>query len=635
MLVELRIHNLLLIESAHIELSGGLNAFTGETGAGKSLLVDALGFLLGARGDAGMVRAGAAQAEVSARFMIADATLAEAIGQDLGIVFDDQERGQGSGVNGRGEGLGVRGQNSDGGKGPAELVVSRTIPREGRARAHANGRPIALAALKELGERLVDIHGQHENQSLLRPQTRLEILDRYAGAVSERAALRRAHTDALAAARALVELRRAVRDRQGREDATRFNLKELDDARLDDLDPARLDDEMRLLKGAEKIRAAAQAAKAALDGDDGESAALLLARAVKGLASLHDSASEVADLAARMESLLAETREIAREAGDLSEKARSDPERLSDLEDSRDRLRRLERKHGRDLAGLRALHVRLRAELSDLQESDARSAEREAALESAVDALKAAARKLTSKRASGARQLEKLVNKELAGLGLKGAVLKIELTCWERTRPAPGPSVPSSSSEPLQNEDRDSNSENADDEAHQLLPPEIHASGAESMEILFSANPELSIRPLKECASGGEISRVMLALKGVLARTGGADRLPVVVFDEVDSGVGGRLGAVLGRKLAELARVRQVLCVTHQPQVAAFAERQMKVEKTRHGQHTTVSVEWVDGARRVDELALMLRGEAASDRTRAEAQAMLKEARGSASIHTK
>jgi DNA repair protein RecN (Recombination protein N) len=164
-------------------------------------------------------------------------------------------------------------------------------------------------------------------------------------------------------------------------------------------------------------------------------------------------------------------------------------------------------------------------------------------------------------------------------------------------------------------------------DARAFLPAGIRASGAESVEICFSANPELEARPLKECASGGEISRVMLALKGVLARVSGADRLPVVIFDEIDAGVGGRLGAVMGKKLGELAKVRQVLCVTHQPQIAAFASRQLKVEKLRKDGISVVCVEPVEGDRRVDELALMLRGSEASAHTRAEAAAMLKEAR--------
>jgi DNA repair protein RecN (Recombination protein N) len=355
----------------------------------------------------------------------------------------------------------------------------------------------------------------------------------------------------------------------------------------------------------------------ALDGDEGESATTLLARAAKGLAALGDSGVEVAALSTRLEALLAEARELSREAAELAEKARSDPERLADLEDARDRLRTLERKHGRDLDGLRNLQVKLSGELSDLQELDVRTGEREAALEAAVKTLRSAAQKLSAKRAAAARNLEKLVNKELTGLGLKGATLQIALT----------PHTDSSSkvADAIAGESADAE---ADSEAQRLMPAGLRAAGAETMEILFSANPELERRPLKECASGGEISRVMLALKGVLARAGGADRLPVVVFDEVDSGVGGRLGAVLGKKLGDLARVRQVLCVTHQPQLAVYAQRQMKVEKQRSGSSTLVKVECVEGDKRIDELAMMLRGAGASAHTRAEAAAMLKEAQG-------
>jgi DNA repair protein RecN (Recombination protein N) len=594
MLAELRIENLLLIAGVHIEFEPGLNALTGETGAGKSLLVDALNFLLGARGDPGMVRIGAAQAEVSARFDIADAELVESLAQDLGIVFDDMPPAGSKAAKGA----------------VAELVVSRAIPRTGRGRAHANGRPIALPALKELGERLLDIHGQHENQSLLRPATRMEILDRFAGASSERADVRRLFGEAVSAAQTLAQLRQAARDRQGREDMLRFQLKELDEARLEGLEPAAMEGEVRLLRGAEKIREAADIASGALDGEDSESAATLVARAVKQFHALGDAGPDAARLNERLEALLAEVRDVAADAVALAEHARSDPERLADLEERRNRLRVLERKHGRGLEELKALRHSLAGELADLEQIDIRTEQREAELAKAVAALRSACDKLTKKRKAAARDLEKRVNAELSDLGLKGSRLQVALPPNEsELPPAEAPA-------------------NGEVDSRSLLPAALKASGAEGVEILFSANPELEARPLKDCASGGEISRVMLALKGVLARVSGADRLPVVVFDEVDAGVGGRLGAVMGKKLNELAKVRQVICVTHQPQIAAFATRQLKVEKTRQDGTTVVSVECVEGEHRVDELALMLRGADASAHTRAEASAMLKEARG-------
>jgi DNA repair protein RecN (Recombination protein N) len=587
MLAELHIENLLLIASAKAEFSGGLNAFTGETGAGKSLLVDALMFLLGARGDAGMVRLGAAQAEVSARFILSDPELITSFSDDLGIVFEETSAADRN----------------------AELVLSRSLPRAGRPRAHANGRPIALAALRELGDRLLDIHGQHENQSLLRRATRLEILDRFAAANADREAVRACYLDAVSAAQTLAELRRAARERQGREDMMRFQLKELSDARLDELQPETLEGEVRLLRGAQRIRAAAQEVSAALDGDDDGTAAAWVARACRSVSALGNAGPDVESLSTRLENLLEELRDTARDAAELSEKARSDPERLADLEDRRDRLRTLERKHGRDLAGLRELHQKLRADLSDLEQIDARTEQREQELAKAVEALRAACEKLSRKRKAAARDLEKRVNRELADLELKAAELKIVLEPHSATAAA-----------------ADEQAETATEEARKLLPPQFKPTGAESMELLFSANPELPPRPLQECASGGEISRVMLALKGVLARVAGADRLPVVVFDEIDTGVGGRLGAVLGKKLRDLSGVRQVICVTHQPQIAAFAQRQLKVTKKQAGGATTVRIECLEADRRVEELALMLRGSAASAHTREEAEAMLREA---------
>jgi DNA repair protein RecN (Recombination protein N) len=598
MLAELHIRNLLLIAEVNIEFAPGLSVLTGETGAGKTLLLDALDFLLGARGDPSLVRAGAEQAEVSARFLIADPELAVSLANDFGIAFGSPE--------------------APIARSPEhpiqELVLARAMPREGRARAYANGRPIALPALRDLSERLLDVHGQNENQSLLRPATRLEILDRFAGAVAERAEVRRLHAAALAAAHGLAELRRAARERQGREDMLRFQMRELQDAQLDDLAPDAVEGEVRLLRDAEKIRAAAQSAAAALDNEDGESAASLLARAVKSFSALGDAGPDTAALRERLDSLLAETRDAAASATALAEKARSDPERLAALEERRNRLRTLERKYGRDLAGLRELREKLAADLTALEQIEVHTEQCETDLAKAIAALRDACAKLTRKRKAAARDLEKRVNAELAELGLKGAKLQVALVplsilVREQGGGGPTPSL--------------------DDDAAALVPAELKATGAEAAEILFSANADIPARPLKECASGGEISRVMLALKTVLARVSGADRLPVVVFDEVDAGVGGRLGGILGRKLSGLARVRQVLCVTHLPQMAVFAQRQFRVHKAQSGGAAAITVAPVENGQRVEELAVMLRGASASAHTRAEAAAMLREAQES------
>jgi DNA repair protein RecN (Recombination protein N) len=588
MLAELRIENLVLIERVHLELCSGFNAFTGETGAGKSLLVDALNLLFGARGDADLVRPGAEAAEVSARFLLSDPEIVHALKENLGVAFEEPEGKRGAHV--------------------WELVVSRQLPRSGRARAHANGRPLALPALKSLGEHLLDIHGQHENQSLLRPAARLEILDRFAEAWDAREAVRTAHARAGETARALAEVRRAARERTGREELLRFQLRELDDAQLEGLDPEALEGELKLLRGGARIRDAFAQAAELLDGEDSASAAGLCARGLKGLETLGDVGPGAAKLVQRLDSLLAEARDLAAELTGLAEKARSDPERLTELEERRARLKSLERKYARDLAGLRAFHEQLQRDAEGLQNVETRTRACEGALEAACLDLKAAAAKLTRMRRAAARELEKAVAVELAELGLKGAALKVAL---EPHAKAAVPAAP----------------EDVESEAARLVPAEFHATGAEYAELLFSANPDLPPKPLAECASGGELSRVMLALKGILARHNGADRLPVVVFDEVDQGVGGRMGAVLGLKLAALAKIRQVLIVTHQPQIAVYAEAQFTVEKRRVGEHTQVGAKLLDETGRVAELAQMLRGAAASEHTRAEAKEMLRAAR--------
>ncbi|MEI6231733.1 MAG: DNA repair protein RecN [Planctomycetota bacterium] len=595
MLSELRIENLLLISNARIEFNSGFNAFTGETGAGKSLMLDAIEFLLGARGDASMIRAGAEQAEVSACFILKDKDLVAAFTRDLGLVFEDD------------------------GSGFSELVLSRTIPKTGRSRAYANGRPIALPALKELGERLLDIHGQNENQSLLRAPARLDILDRFSEAESEREAVKQAHRAAMDAAKRLASLRRAARDRQGRQDLARFQLHELEDARLDDFDPAELEGELKLLRGAEKIREAALATCALLDGEDGDGAAQFLSRALKALGAAGDAGPDAAELCERIESMLDDVRDASHDANSLADKARSDPERLGELEDVFAKWKTLQRKHGRTFAELTAFRDILRAELSGLDQLESNTEAGEKALTAAIETLKTTCGALSRKRKFGARQLEKKVNTELRGMGLNHATLGIELSSNEIAATPATPEKKDAFTTPLSDEDDDPSAE-------ALIPAHLKSSGAEGAEIMFTANPDLPPKPLRESASGGEIARVMLALKGVLARAGGADRLPVVVFDEVDSGVGGRLGAMLGKKLRDLATVRQVICVTHQPQLAVCAQSQFKVSKSQSGKTTTVVVSLLQGDARIDEIALMLRGSEASSHTREEAAAMLKAA---------
>lgn len=595
MLSELRIENLLLIAHAEVDFDPGFNAFTGETGAGKSLLLDAIEFLLGARGDPEMIRHGAVQAEVSARFILYDKELAASFTRDLGVPFEEAPRDAGR-----------------------ELVLSRAIPRTGRARAHANGRPIALPALRQLGERLLDIHGQNENQSLLRAQTRLEILDRFSNAEAEREAVREAHGAAIESAKQLSALRKAARDRQGRQDLMRFQLDELKAARLDEFEPAELEGKVKLLRNAEKCREAALNAAALLDGDDSDGAAQLLARAMKALAAAGDAGPDAAALQSRIDELLESARDVSHEAAALAEQATSDPELLAELEDALSRIKTLQRKHGRTHAELKIQRDKLKEELAGLDQLDTRAEKCENELSSAIHKLQDHCAALTRKRKSGAKQLEKKVNTELHGLGMNHASLQILLT--------PHSSEPRASQEPRAPVSGQFDEEPDDIEAAQLLPPNLKSTGAESAEILFTANPDLPPKPLRECASGGEIARVMLALKGVLARAGGADRLPVVVFDEVDSGIGGRLGAVIGKKLRDLAAVRQVISVTHQPQLAACAQRQFKVSKTQSAKNTLVSVEKLEGPKRIDEIATMLRGAEASAHTREEAAAMLKAA---------
>lgn len=548
MIVELRVRDLVTIADVVLQLGPGLNVLTGETGAGKSMLVDAVALLLGERGDSTLVRPGAGRAIIEGAFELEDTPLRRRI-EALGLDLDDDR-----------------------------VVVRREVGADGRSRAWVNGSPTTIGVLGRLGNVLVDLHGQHETQSLLQPSAQRDILDAWASASAERVALAEAHA-ALAAVRTeeaeLTSRRDEVRRRA---DWLRHVVQEIDQARLVPGEDDTLDAEARRLNHAETLAEQARKFAELLDGEDG-GALPALGRAARVLGALEKIDPALAAWRELLDGATASLGELAHEAETYAAGLQDDPERLREIESRRDLIYRLKQKHGATLEAVLTVRQQAGAELDLLDTADLDLRQLSARRVAAEGACQAAAAALTARREDAAGRMGRAVTKLLPGLGLAGGKLTVELTALGR----------------------------------------IEATGQESVTFLVRLNAGMDARPLARAASGGELSRIMLALKVVLARH---DAVPTLVFDEVDQGIGGEVGAQVGMALAEVAARRQVLVITHLPQIAARAERHLVVAKAAKQGVATSDVAVIHGEDRITELARML-GDADAGTARRHAAALL------------
>ncbi len=556
MLTELRIRNLAIIDAVTLPLAPGFNVLTGETGAGKSIIVGALGLLIGERASSDLVRTGADKATVEGIFDL------EGNGDVLAMLDE-------------------RGIECDG-----TLVLKREVPPAagGRARAWMNGSPVTAGVLATVGRALVNVHGQHEAQALLEPEAQRRILDAFGDAADEVAAVERAHGQ-VAEARAAVSSLAARRDEATkRADWLAHVEKEIGDAALREGEDERLDEEASRLTHAGELQALIGEVTTALDGGD-EAGLGALAHLQKPLAALQRIDASTGRLQSLYDAAWYAFEELVREARAYEEGIEIDPARLDEVERRRDLIFRLSKKYGGSIAAVIAAGREARAELDlidtaglDLRALDARVAEAEATLA-------AAAARLTAKRKSAAAALAKSVEKRLPDLGMPDGRLIVQLT------PRPEPA----------------------------------ATGAEDVEFLVALNVGHEARALARVASGGELARVMLALKTILARL---DGVPTLIFDEVDAGIGGRTGLMVGDAMRDVAGHHQVFAITHLPQIAARAHHHIVVRKGAKGGVTTSDVALVDGDGRVDEIARMLGGDAESATSREHAKELLAAATG-------
>jgi DNA repair protein RecN (Recombination protein N) len=547
-IAELRVRDLATIADVTLPLGPGLNVLTGETGAGKSMLVDALALLLGERADSSSVRRGPGRAVVEGAFEGLDPKARREI-DALGLDLDD-----------------------------GRLVIRREISTEGRSRAWVNGSPTTAGVLAQLGALLVDLHGQHETQSLLHAEAQRDILDAFGQADADRVAVAEAYS-ALANLRSQEAELAARRDEvRRRADYLRHVVEEIDRAKLRAGEDSALELEARRLSQAGALVEHARRVAEALDGDEG--AALRgVAAADRALGALEKADPSVAVWRELLDAAYANLGELARLAGDYAETIQEDPVRLAEVERRRDIIFRLTQKHGESIEAVLEARRAAGQELDLLDTADTDLRALGARRVAAEAALTAAAAALSAKRRQAADQLGRAVSRLLPELGIPGGKLGVDLT-------------------PL---------------------GEASSQGQESVGFTVRLNLGLDPKPLAKVASGGELSRLMLALKVVLVRH---DAIPTLVFDEVDQGIGGEVGAQVGDALAQVASRRQVLVITHLPQIAARADHHLVVAKATRGGIATSEVTPIHGEDRIGELARMM-GDAEGREARKHAQALL------------
>ncbi|HEY3012543.1 MAG TPA: DNA repair protein RecN [Gemmatimonadales bacterium] len=552
MITELRVRDLATIADVTLQLGPGLNVLTGETGAGKSMLVDALALLLGERAASGSVRPGASKLVVEGAFEGIDGATRARI-EELGLDVED-----------------------------GRVVVRREVSAEGRSRAWVNGSPTTASVLAELGALLVDLHGQHETQSLLHAEAQRDILDAFAHAEPERSAVAATHA-AVAALRGEESSLAARRDEiRRRADYLRHVVEEISDAKLKPGEDEALQVEARRLSQAGALVEQAQRIVDALEGESGNALGAL-GLADRALSSLEKVDPVVSAWREMLDSAYANLSELTRLATEYAGSVQEDPARLMAVERRRDLLFRLTGKYGASLEAVLATRDEAAAELDLLDTADTDLRALAAQRSAAESALIAASDALSGKRREAAERLSRGVNRLLPQLGLVGGTLSVVLA----PLPEPGP------------------------------------SGRESVQLTVRLNVGLEAKPLAKVASGGELSRLMLALKVVLVKQ---DAIATLVFDEVDQGIGGEVGVQVGAALAQVAERHQVLVITHLPQIAARADSHLVVSKEARRGIATSDVQVLHGEDRINEIARML-GDSEGDAARRHAQAMLRKER--------
>ncbi len=551
MLTHIAIADFAIIDRLELELDNGMTAITGETGAGKSIMLDAIGLVLGDRADASMVRHGARRADISVTLDVTEPAVAQWLEQN------DLDAGD-------------------------DCVLRRVVTAEGRSRAYINGSPTTVANLKALGEKLVNIHGQHAHQTLLRPADQRDLLDSHGQLLPLRAEVADAHARWAGLRQQLDELRDSQHSRQSRLDLLSFQLNELQELALQPGEFAAIEEELNRLTHADQLRHYAEAGYVTLYESDNAAYSLLNA-VLQDVNRAREIDSGFDEAATLLDSALIQAEEAAQSLRGLADRFDADPERLAAVEARFNRAQELARKHRVLPEELPELTHSMQREIDELTDPGQSIEALEQALADAADTYDKLAKKLGAARRKTAKALEQTITASMQELGMAGGHFGIEITTGdERSR-----------------------------------------HGREQIRFMVSANPGQPLKPLASVASGGELSRISLAI--ALAATEQMS-LPTLIFDEVDSGIGGAVAEVVGRQLRALGERCQVFCVTHLPQVAACAHHHLQVQKQRNNDSTTTRLQPLDNRQRIDEIARMLGGARITKQSRAHAEEMLKAA---------
>ena len=562
MLSELYISNFALIDDITIKFDKGLNIFTGTTGVGKSLIIGALNFLLGSRVTNDIVRTGKKDVSVSGVFIIKNEHIREKLKEHVDS-FDDEE-----------------------------IIIQRNLDQDGRNRCRLNNQPITVPLLKEIGELLVNIHGQHEHESLTKPLNQLIILDGFGKLDTNRGKFTEVYTKAIEKERLIQSLNEHQEARKRQIDLYNFEINEIESACLKPDEPDILEKERFILANSEKIQNTLSYCTNSLYESDNS--------IISRLKEISNELSKIKDIDNSFENPLESCNQSLFQLEDAAitlskcvEGHDFDPQRLEQIEDRIETIRRLKSKYGETIEDILSYCKESKSKLEHLlkENEDLGSTEKELVKlrKSVIDSGK----NLTQLRKKAGAKLSTLVKKELEGLGITNGRFDIDISTIDMT-----------------------NAEQFNLESGSRL-------GFDHIEFMFSSNPGEELKPLRKIASGGEISRIMLALKRHLAS---ADQTPVLIFDEIDANIGGRMGRVIGEKLRLVSQSHQVICITHLPQIASYAEQHFKVNKFAENNKTFVTIETLSTKERLEEIAEMIRGTEKTDVTRKQAKEMLDDA---------
>ena len=563
MIKEIRIRNFAIIENLVVSFKKGLNVLTGETGAGKSIIIDALNLLLGGRADTDSIRSGESTAFVEGIFEVIDPTTLDLI-RESGIEIEE-----------------------------GELLVKRQVSNSGKNRCLLNDSPVTVSTLAKIGDRLVDLHGQHDHQTLLHPEVHVDLLDLHGKSTDLRNDFLQNFTEYQAQSKKLESMKMDEQERIQKEEFLSFQLREIDEAGLSKEEEEEIKAESNKLKHAEKIRAGLEKSQSLLTDNQG-SIVENLGQVLKELEAIHDVDPSLSETVERSRSAYYELEEVVESLRSYNQSLEFNPNRLEEIEDRLAEINGLKRKYGADIAEILKRRDQIAEELEQLASNDENMKELEEKLKQQEKVISKLAIQLAEKRETTAKKITKSIEKELKELSM------VNVRFGVRFDYPPSP-----------------------DGFILFRKEKMNATptGLGTLEFLFSPNPGEEMRPLVKIASGGEVSRLMLALKSILSDQ---DNIPVMIFDEVDSGIGGRVAEKVGIKLKKVANNKQVFCITHSPQIAGLASSHFRIEKQIKEKRTRSSIRQLEHEERVEELARMSSGETITDASLEHAREMLR-----------